>query len=212
MRGFNGGQGKRENQAAPASGGYSFHHNGRRKSKRIGSEAAAREAAKKIEAKLVLREFEIEKQTIKAPTFKELAELWLSLPHDWKQSTRASYKLNLMKHAYPVFGKCPINEIGRKDIKAFFDGLLSKGKSPATVAGIKAPIKGVLVHAVDSELIENNPILNLAVSMRKKKTLVEPLTGAGNRKTAGSGHKCTWAATITRTSCVRSAPGCAWER
>ena len=164
-------------------------HNGRRKSKRIGSEAAAREAAKKIEAKLVLREFEIEKHTSKAPTFKEHAELWLSLPHDWKQSTRESYNLNLTKHVFPVFGKYPINEIGRKDLKAFFDGLLSKGKSPATVAGIKAPIKGVLVHAVDSELIENNPILNLTVSMRKKKTLVEPLTEPETEKLLEAARK-----------------------
>jgi integrase len=153
-----------------------INHNGRRKSKRIGSESAAREAAAKIEAKLVLKEFEIEKHTSKAPTFKDHAKLWLSLPHDWKQSTRESYELNLKNHIYPALGKYPLNEIGRKDLKAFFDGLLSKGKSPATVAGIRAPIKGILSHAVDSELIEVNPILNLTIAMRKKKTLVEPLT------------------------------------
>ncbi len=94
----------REKQSGSGVWWIFISHNGRRKSKRIGSEAAARKAAKKIEAKLVLREFEIEKHTGKAPTFKEYAELWLSLPHDWKQSTRESYKLNLKKHIYPFFG------------------------------------------------------------------------------------------------------------
>jgi integrase len=153
-----------------------INHNGRRKSKRIGSQAAARAAAAKIEAKLVLREFEIEKHISKTPIFKEYAELWLSLPHDWKQSTRESYQLNLDKHIYPVFGDHRLDEIRRKDLKAFFDGLLSKGKRPSTVALVRSPINGVLSHAVDSELIEVNPVQNLKITKRKKQIEVKPLT------------------------------------
>jgi hypothetical protein len=72
--------------------------------------------------------------------------------------------LNLTKHVYPVFGKLRINEIKRKDLKAFFEKLLINGLSSATISLIKAPISGVLSFAVDSEIIENKP-LNKACSI-----------------------------------------------
>ena len=89
-------------------------HQGRRKSKKIGRDKdLAMEVAKKIEAKLVLGEIGLKKPD--APKFKEYAEMWLNLPHDWKTSTRDSYKLNLRLHIYPVLGKRRLDRIRRKD-------------------------------------------------------------------------------------------------
>ncbi len=154
-----------------------INHNGKRKSKKIGTdEKLAKEVAEKIKAKLVLGELNIEKTDDPCPTFKEYAQLWLSLPHDWKESTRESYKFNLTKHVYPIFKKHRLNEIKRKDLKAFFDNLLIKGRAPATVALIKAPISGVLSHAVDSEEIENNPLSDLKLKHKNGSFNVEPLT------------------------------------
>ncbi len=121
-----------------------INHNSRRKSKKIGmDECLANEVAEKIKAKLVLGELDIEKIEGPCPVFKECSELWLSLPHDWKESTRTSYKHNLNKHVYPVFGKQRIDEIKRKDLKAFFDRLLINGLSSATNSLVKAPINGI---------------------------------------------------------------------
>ena len=159
-----------------------IHHSTIRKSKRIGDERTARVVAKKIHAKLVLGELNVQKINNSLPTLKELAKIWLLLPHDWKESTAESYKFNLEKHIYPVFGNKPIDKIGRKDLKAFFNDLLAAGKSSSTVSLIRAPINGVLSHAVDSELIEMNPAYGLKLPRRKSAFNVEPLTEAEAEK------------------------------
>jgi len=163
----------------PGSGIYwiFINHQGKRKSKKIGmDEKIANEVAEKIKAKLVLGELDIEKIEHPSPIFKDYAELWLSLPHDWKEATRDSYKHNLKKHVYPALGKHRIDEIKRKDLKAFFDKLLINGLSSATISLVKAPISGVLSFAVDSELIENNPLDSLKLKRKKRDFKVEPLT------------------------------------
>jgi integrase len=171
--------GVRVREKPPGSGVYwiFINHKGKRKSKKIGSdESLANEVAEKARAKLVLGELDIEKTEEPCPTFKEYAELWLSLPHDWRESTRDSYELNLNKHVYPALGKSCINEIRRKDLKAFFDRLLINGLSTATISLVKAPISGVLSFAVDSEIIENNPLDSLKMNRKKRTFKIEPLT------------------------------------
>jgi integrase len=154
-----------------------INHQGKRKSKKIGiDEKIANKVAEKIKARLVLGELNIEKIEAPCPIFKAYSELWLSLPHDWKESTRNSYKNNLNKHVYPVFGKQRIDEIKRKDLKAFFDKLLINGLSPGTISLVKAPISGVLSFAVDSEIIENNPLDSLKINRKKRSFKIEPLT------------------------------------
>ncbi len=154
-----------------------INHLGKRKSKKIGTdEKIANEVAEKIKAKLVLGELDIEKIEHPSPIFKDYAELWLSLPHDWKEATRDSYKHNLKKHVYPALGKRRIDEIKRKDLKAFLDTLLINGLSPATISLVKAPISGILSFALDSEIIENNPLDSLKIKLKKRTFNIEPLT------------------------------------
>jgi len=153
-----------------------INHRGTRKSKKIGKdEELANEVAEKIKAKLVLGELDVEKINKSYPAFKKYAEMWLALPHDWKESTRESYQFNLKKHIYPVFGKKRIDEIRRKNIKAFFDKLLSNGMAAATASLVRAPLRGVLSHAVDSELIETNPVSGLKLARKKTGLEVDPL-------------------------------------
>jgi integrase len=153
-----------------------INHNGKRKAKRVGKEETALKVAEKMQAKLVLGELDLSKKDSQCPTLKEYAEMWLSLPHDWKQSTRESYKDNFNLHVYPVLGKHRLDEIKRKDLKAFLDGLLSKGLNPATVNLVRAPLSGLLSHAVDSELIESNPLRELRTKNKGKALEIEPLT------------------------------------
>jgi integrase len=150
-------------------------HNGKRTSRKVGDKKAAEEVAITIRAKLQLGGFNFEEPK-KAPTFKEHAKLWLSLPHDWKESTRENYKDNIKNHVFPVFGNVPIDKIKRKDLKAFFDRLLIKGVAPNTVSLIRSPISGVLAHAVDSELIENNPIVGMKLLKKRKSAEIIPLS------------------------------------
>jgi integrase len=158
-------------------------HNGKRKAKKVGhSETEARKAAAKIQAKIVLNEFEIEKAKSTVTTFQLCAAAWLALPHftpsgdPWKESTLESYRANLEKHIYPVIGAQPIDQIRRKHLKALFDKLSADGFARSTLSLIKAPVSGVFKYAVDSEIIESNPIKDLSISTRKSGLEIEPLT------------------------------------
>jgi len=153
-------------------------HNGKRKSKMIGDKKAAQKVAKRVEAHLALNDFNLgDRDDKEVPSFRGYAETWLTLPHDWKESTRISYKFNFSKHVFPEFGNVKLDEIRRKDMKAFFDKLLGDGLNPSTVGVIRAGISGVFGHALDSELIESNPVVGLKIQGKKKKALdVDPLT------------------------------------
>jgi integrase len=154
-------------------------HNGKRTSRKVGDKKAAEAVASTIRAKLQLGEFGFE-DTKPVPTFKEHAKMWLALPHDWKESTRENYLCNLNNHIFPTFGSVPIDKIKRKGLKSFFDKLLSEGVASNTVALIRSPIGGVLSHALDSELIENNPIIGLKLIQKKTALEIEPLSKVDN--------------------------------
>ena len=87
-------------------------HHGKRKAKRIGKDKSlAKTVAKKIEAKLVLGEMDLEKAEPEVPTFGEVGRLWITQPHDWKESTRDIYRSNLADYVYPTFGKTRVDQI-----------------------------------------------------------------------------------------------------
>ena len=151
-------------------------HQGKRKAKKIGKDKRlAKEVAKKIEAKLVLGQMGIEKEEISCPTFREYAEIWLALPHKWKESTLIEYRRNLKKHVYPGIGNQKVKEIRRKDLKQLLDKLLIKGMASETVSVIRAATGQVLAYAVETELIENNPMRDIKIECNSKQLDVDPL-------------------------------------
>jgi len=154
-----------------------INHQGKRKSKKIGRDKKlALEVAEKIKAKLVLNELSIEKINSKCPTFKEYAEMWLSLPHERKESTQTNYKRYLRGYVYSHIGDMRLDKIGRKDFKLLFDKIVIKGLKFSTCRAIRIPINGVLDHAIDSELIHVNHLKNIKFGQNKVKYKVNPLT------------------------------------
>jgi integrase len=154
-----------------------INHNGKRKAKKIGNdEKRAHDVAEKIKARLVLGELKIEKTHSGSSTLRECAETWLALPHPkWKRATKEVYENNLRIHVYPKLGKRRIDRLERKELKTFFDHLLIKGLNHSTAISIKAIINGVLKHALDSDLIDRNPLSDLKLEKGKKRE-IEPLT------------------------------------
>jgi len=59
-------------------------HNGKRTSRKVSDKKAAEVVASTIRAKLQLGEFGCDDPK-PAPTFKECSEMWIALPHDWKE-------------------------------------------------------------------------------------------------------------------------------
>jgi len=154
-----------------------INHQGNRTSKTIGSdEKLAKDAAEIIKARLVLGELNVEKIGSDDPTFGECGQLWLSIQHDWKEATRDSYVSNLTNHIYPAFGKTPIDRVSRKDLKAFFDKLNGKNLNLNTLKLIGAPLNGVFSYAVESELIDYNPMRDIKLKYKKSEFEIDPLS------------------------------------
>jgi integrase len=67
----------------------------------------------------------------------------------------------LDKHLEPAFGKKPINEISRPDIKSFIFKKIKAGMSISRAKRIKATLSGIFSHAVEDGLILANPAARL---------------------------------------------------
>ncbi len=160
-----------------------INHQGRRKSKRIGTdEGIALDVAEKIKAKLVLGELDVEKIKPSAPKFKQVAQMWLKQPHDWKESTREGYQLNFNKHVFPAFKSVPVDKITRKSLKNFFNKLYASGLNVNTIRLVRAPFSGVLSYAVELEQINSNPMRDVELKYKKKKFEIEPLNEIESQK------------------------------
>jgi integrase len=154
-------------------------HKGKRTSRMVGDKRAADVVARKIEAKLALGEFGFKKEK-PVPKFKEYAKGFINgfskINH--KPSTHESYKSALDVHIYPVFGKNRLDEIRKKDIKAFLTDKQKTKLSPATVRNLKAYLSCILNQAVDDEIIESNPASRTGKLIKKTDSIknINPFT------------------------------------
>ena len=71
------------------------------------------------------------------------------------------------KHLIPFFGNRPINEIQRKDVKELVSSKIAQGAQPGTVRNIRLCLSSILSSAIDDELINANPAIQLGKKMRQ---------------------------------------------
>ncbi len=151
------------------------HHQGRRKAKRIGvgkeGKDAAKAAAAKIQAKLVLGDLSALEPAQRPLTLKEYAERWLTVyaKTHCKAGTIQNYERSLRRHAFPTLGAVPLASLTRAQVKAWIadrletGNLRSNGKplNPRTMGTILIPLRAVLASAVDDGLLMANPASRL---------------------------------------------------
>src|SRR5712692_8009085 len=98
-------------------------YKGKRKAKCVGrSEDAAYDAARKIEAKLTLKQFKIEEEEQeKPPLFGKYAKEWLQTckASGHKASTLEAYEWLIEQHLVPDWEKTALNEIARAAVRRF---------------------------------------------------------------------------------------------
>lgn len=158
-----------------------INQDGKRKSKKVGAEKAAREAAAKIEAKLTLREYNINDEKKQIPLFKDYSELWLEsyIKPIRRPSTYERYGDVLKKHINPYLGDITIDEIKRKDIRNLLLKHHGNGLSKASIALIRDVISGPMEYAIEDEIIEANPAKSILKRLnleREKQLNIEPMT------------------------------------
>jgi integrase len=160
-----------------------INHQGKRKSKKIGAdEKLANEVAEKIKAKLVLGELEVERINGPSPTFKEYAELWLEgyIKSTKRRTTYQRYASLFEKHIGSKIGKMSIDTITRGHVRNTLLDIHKKGLSKSTVSIARNVISGTFEHAIDEELVKDNPskgvLGKLGLDERKDREPVQPMT------------------------------------
>jgi len=153
-------------------------HQGKRKAKKVGSEDAANEVAKKIEAKLTLGEFKVEKSRPPCPTFGNYAKRWLGFVKVMRQgTTHERYEGILRLHIGPTIGKKRLDEITRGDLR---DLLLEKSNeySKSMLGLMRDVLSGVFNYALDEDLIQETPVRGITkrLQLGKRQAKIAPLT------------------------------------
>ena len=156
-------------------------HQGRRKAKKVGTnKKVAMEIAKKLEARLVLGEYQIADSTDEVPN----VPLFQTYSMDWleryvkplrRESTYQRYNVALRKHVYPTLGQRPISEITRGEVRNLLLKCKEKGLSWGSVCIVRDVISGPLGYAVDEELIPSNPVTGITKRLSLNKVQQDPL-------------------------------------
>jgi integrase len=159
-------------------------HKGKRTSRKVGSEEAAQEVGKTIEAKLTLKQFVVEapqRKEEQTPTYEEYATVWLEdqIKTLRRESTYIRYKELLKRHVFPVIGKLPLDQVKRSHVKKMLLDYSKQGHTKRSVALLRDIANGPFAAAVDDELIQSSPITGVLKRLGIKpdnKPPVDPLT------------------------------------
>jgi len=156
-------------------------HQGRRTSRKVGTEKAANDAASKIEARLTLGKGAFHKEAKSpAPTlehyFKQFEKNYRG---SLEKTTWTSYEMGMRVHILPELGKHHLDEITKPMMKELVVKLVEKGLAKASINSYLAPLKVIYSQAIDDKLATENPTKGMAKFYRKapvRNEDVDPLT------------------------------------
>ena len=138
-----------------------INHQGRRKSKLVGTEKAAREFAERLKARLLLGEYGLDGENSQstAPTFSKLADDWLALQikPDHRTTTYMRYRQVLTTYVRPLIGRVPVSDLKRGHVVRVLRDIRAKGLSRSTVETARNVISGTCEFAIDEEHLTSNP-------------------------------------------------------
>ena len=126
------------------------NHHGRRKVRRVGegesAKFAAKEVARKLQARLALGESLGDRG--QAVCFGDHAAQWLShIKQTRKHSTYVSYEVLLRRELLPALSGVTLDQITRSRIKALATASLAGGHAPKTVQNLMRTLSSILSHA-----------------------------------------------------------------
>ena len=101
-------------------------HGGRRTSRKVGSEKAALEVAKKIEAKLTLGEAFLKEKKPPVPKLEEYYQQFKTtyMEATLKRSTYITYESSFRVHILPQLGGLYLDQIDCQKVEGFISGLV----------------------------------------------------------------------------------------
>ena len=148
-------------------------HHGRRIARSVGpNKRRAEQLCRELNARLVLGDLSIfGKAESKTPLFLDYGQTWVRQHADieCKPSTVAGYRSILEGRLNPVFGKLPLDEITRNQVKDYLSDLAKNGLSRNTLRNTLCTLRVILNHAIEDELIDRNPAARLGRFVKSEK-------------------------------------------
>jgi len=156
-------------------------HQGRRTSRKVGDRKAAREAARKIEARLTLGKGAFgEKAKLPAPTLEQYFKRFeANYKGTLKRSTWTSYESSMRIHILPDLGNHRLDEITKPMMKRLVANLVEKGLARDSIRLIVASLGVLYTQAIDDKIVAENPTKGMGKFYRQanvKHEEIAPLT------------------------------------
>lgn len=160
---------------------------GKRKARWVGaSREAAEQARREIERRLMTGDFNLNDEC-SAPSFTDYAHSWLTshAQPNLKLSTAEGYEVIVRKHLIPAFVNIQLSALTRTRVKSYLADLTKSGQiSRNTVRNILATLRSLLSHAVEDNVIDQNPAFASVASTRRRGAK-EGLIASPRRKQRG---------------------------
>jgi len=158
-----------------------INHGGRRTSRKVGSEKAAREAAKKIEARLTLGEAFLPEKKPLVPTLADYYERFKSryMKTAIKESSYVVYESAFRVQTLPELGRLRLDQIDRERMEDFIAVLMEKDLAKDYIRVILGSLRVLINDSIEKGIITNNPVKGLSKLYRQAPVRhgeIEPLT------------------------------------
>jgi hypothetical protein len=153
-------------------------YHGRRKTKAIGTKAAAEMVRRKVEARLALGDMSIfdDSDTKAAVTVESYGEKWLEthIRVRFKHTTHSTYRASFRTHILPILGKKQLRDLTEDAVEDFIYRLTTQADAPAqkTVSLALCVLRSMLSHAKRAKVIAANPAKGLGELSRSGKLRV----------------------------------------
>jgi integrase len=153
-----------------------INHNKKRRSKKIGSKKAANTVKREVESRLAKGDMGVIKT--KTPTIALYGEQWLESPyHEWADGTRDNYGSAFNQHIEPALGDKQLDEVERKEVKAFIGTLKEKDLSKGRIELVVQVLRNIFNEAIDDQLLSANPCDRVGkYNKGRRKGKINPLT------------------------------------
>jgi integrase len=120
------------------------------------TKAEAEQAARAIEARIVLEGRPPIAPSGDAVTLARWWDRW-EPGRAWRPATRETHAIHWRRYIQPVFGRMPLEQITTADVRRWHRRLEQKGLAPRTVAAVHRTLSMALQGAVEDELVTRNP-------------------------------------------------------
>jgi len=148
-----------------------INHKGRRTSRKVGDRKAAREAARKIQARLTLGEGAFRKDTkLPAPKLKDYFKRFeQNYKGTLKPTSWECYEGALRIHILPELGKYRLDEITKSMMKKLVAKMVEEGRAKDSIRLYVAALRVLYNQAIDDKVVSESPTKGLGKFYRQAK-------------------------------------------